>query len=376
MNIPARKAAYTFCAKFSGLAVCHLSGDSLYVLYSGNGEPDLGGDSFLKCFDLATYGGDEWGAANRTSRNTLGKASCQMTVTDDVIVIHGETPEVLDLHTFATLYSERDGRLSSEWDSYCWLYYFNGKAYRGIAYDQPVEGADILTLGEQPKITGHLDFDIGVDYPWYGEYLAGKRESGTAAVYSAREQRYVFECPLEGYKYRTSLPTLNGVAFDSGRVFFTCGNTLVVGDLETGEILHEVDYLASEQIQAFLLEFECRESNAYATHVTVQGEKAFLACGFLQGYVLCIDLPSQRVVWLQGFQHRAQAIVAHGDLLYGVAALTPTAWDIHTGEQVWAAKDKLDATRAQISEHWLVFSSASGETKCYQLEAPYQSAAD
>lgn len=371
--IPSRKASFTFATDFSGMATCRLVGQSLYVFYFCNETPSLGGSSFLKKFDLATFTGSEWSEPNRLSRETAKNRSCLMDVCGDVLAIYGEAPELVALDSADVLYAERNGLTQSGWDDYSWVQFWNGKAYRGVSFDG--EGVDVFSLEGSPTLVGHLDIDLIFNDPWYEHYFAGFRESGDLAVYCVEAQKYVFEAPQENYVFRDDPAVIGGIAFDNQRVFFIAGDTLLVGDLVSGTVLFEIKYLASAKMQAFLQEFNYDARNAYATQMTVQGDKVFLASSILKGYILCIDLQLQDVVWLRGYQHRVKGIVAKGELVYAAAALIPTAWDINTGEQVWSADEGIDAVCAQISDHWLVFSGSAGDTKCFKLEALYESPA-
>ncbi len=371
--IPSRKAHFAFATDFPGMAACCLVDQSLNVLYFCNEDAVLGGSSFLKRFDLSSYTGNEWAEPNRLSRDTMKNRSCLLDRCGEVLAIYGEAPELVKLDSSEVIYAERTGCGQQDWDDYSWVQYWNGKAYRGVSFYG--EGVDVISLAEGQAVLGRLDIDIEFNDQWHGQYFAGLRNSGRIAVYAVDEERYVFDVPAEHYVFRDDPAVLGGVAFDRGRVFFIAGDTLLVGDIESGSILFEIKYLVSEKMQAFLQEFSYDGRNAYATQMVVQGDKVFLSSSILKGYILCIDLQVQDVIWLRGYQHRVKGLVTKGDLVYGAAALIPTAWDIHTGEQVWAAEGGIDAVSAQISDQWLIFSGSAGDTKCFKLETPYQSSA-
>jgi hypothetical protein len=355
------------------MAACCLVEQTLSVFYFCNHDQALGGSSFLKQFDLSSYAGKEWAEPNRLSRDTSENRSCLLDRCGDVLAIYGEAPELVKLDSAEVLYAERRGFFQQDWDDYSWVQYWNGKAYRGVSFDG--EGVDVISLAESPVALERLDIDIEFNHQWHGQYFAGLRDSAGVAVYAVDEKRYVFEAPRERFVFRDDPAVLGGVAFDQGRVFFIAGDTLLVGDLESGASLFEIKYLASAKMQAFLQEFGYDPRNAYATQLAVQGDKVFLSSAILKGYILCIDLQRQDVVWLRGYQHRVKGLVTQGDLVYAAAALLPTAWDIHTGEQVWVADEGIDAVSAQISGQWLVFSGSAGDTKCFKLETPYHSPA-
>ncbi|BBB60815.1 hypothetical protein UNDKW_2542 [Undibacterium sp. KW1] len=73
----------------------------------------------------------------------------------------------------------------------------------------------------------------------------------------------MFDVPGERYVFRDDPTVLGGVAFDHGRVFFFVGDTLLVGDLESGSMLFEIKYLLSAIIKAFQQEFSYDGRNAY-----------------------------------------------------------------------------------------------------------------
>jgi len=370
--IPPKHPQYTFGETFSGLSTFDLVDDTLYILYTGNDDAALGPRQLLRSFDLRSEDSKhEWAGLNRMERTTARDASCDTWVDGDAYVICGDTPELLDRNTFEVLYSERDGLLQEGWDDYSWIHYWGGVVYRFVDLGNPGSGIDVVSLqGGTPKVVEHLDVDIDPSGTGHGQYIAGLREGGGAAVYALGERRYVFEAAEDGVHYRHGRQT-NGVAFEGGRVFFLLGDTLLVGSLATGEVLHRINYLALPRFQQYLQEHGREEQASFAAEMAVLGDKVFLGGTWLRGYLLCIDLALGDAAWLRASAHQIETLTARGDLVYGLDTLVPTAWDIHTGEPAWQSEQSIRGHRVQINDRWLVIAGSKGDTHCYPLKTPY-----
>ncbi|WP_143518067.1 hypothetical protein [Pseudomonas sp. PIC25] len=370
-GIPAKKSRYQ-PKNISRCAVStYLLGAELYVLYSGNEDPAFGQSSFLKRVDLNKFNGDIRELPNIYSREVNVAGSRQLHIDDDALIICGAQPEIINLNELTSLYSEAEGCLSIEWNTYGWLHYWNGKIYRGYDYHAPERGVSIVDA-EAKRIVQHLDLDIRYAGPWRGELMCGQRANGNFAIYSLLEQRYICELSLECYRFDNSERRIAASICVDDRAYVLAGDTLLLIDIASGRLLREVKYLQLAALKNHMQAERLSLEQACASRMSVCGSGVVLALYSVGGYALYLDLSrDDSMVWFWSEGRKVTALNTPGDLVYGLSDSTPMAWDKYTGEIVWETNQPTATKIIQIGDQWLVLSQFTGYLHCYHWKKTY-----
>lgn len=92
------------------------------------------------------------------------------------------------------------------------------------------------------------------------------------------------------------------------------------------------------------------------------------------GWIECHDTREGMLLWKVSAPN-SMSLCAVGDLLFGVKETSIlTAWDRYSGEEVWHASDPMTAAyNVMASENKVVYSSTTGEVRCYEWQGRYKS---
>jgi len=368
-GIPSKKAEFKSLTGRRPLEVC-LHGSILYVLYCLNTDPALGPSSFLKKIDLNNFDGNFLRQPSVYAREVTTPGPRSLSIVDGALVICGASPEILSLDGSTVIYGEAGGRLNPVWNPGGWVHYWEGKVYRGYGYHVPEQGVDVIDIHAQAVIH-HLDLDIRYSGSWQGELMYGERINGDFAVYSLREQRYLFELPLQ--HYRRAYPQCRVVSrLSEGLAYVLVGDTLLQVDVASGALLREINYLQFPEMQVHMHAERLSMADACASSISVCGASVVLTLFSIGGYALCLDLTTEQPrVWLWSAGRKVVAFNCQGDLIYGLSNAVPMAWDKYSGEVVWQTKNSTATNKIQVGDQWLVFSQGAGYIQCNHWAKPY-----
>lgn len=368
-GIPQKKAQFKALMGQRPLDTC-LSGMVLYVLYSCNSDPALGPSSFLKRIDLNQFDGDFLQQPSTYSQEVTTPGIRVLNLVGDALVICGPLPEVLGLDGSTVIYSEAEGAVNPAWNPDGWVHYWEGRVYRGYDHHAPGQGVDVIDVRTR-SIIQHLDVDIRYTSSWQGELMCGERTNGNFAVYSLREQRYLLELPLQNY--RSVSPEKNIVAsISEGRAYVLAGDTLLLIDIASGQLLREISYLQFAEVQAHMQAERLSMARACASNMSVCGASVVLTLFTIGGYALYLDLAhEQPQIWLWSGGRKVVALNCPGDLVYGLSDAVPMAWDKYSGEVVWQTTGSTATNKIQVGDQWLVFSQGAGYIQCNHWKKPY-----
>lgn len=370
-GLPPRKGAFgssplSECA----ISTC-LSGAELYVLYSCNDNSDLGAGSFLKKVDLNSLDGNLQDQPNIYSSEVTTAGPRILHKSNEALVICGAMPEIIGLDGVSRLYSEAEGLLNIDWKPSGWLHYREGRVYRGYGYHVPEMGVDVINADTR-SIVQHLDLDIRYSGPWQGDFMCGQRSNGRFAVYSLNEQRYLFELSLESCRFRSPEKRVNASTCVDGRAYVLAGDTLLLIDIASGQLLREIRYLQLEALQAHMQAEKLRYEHACASLISVCDSGVVLTLSTVYGYALYLDLSlDDPYVW---FWSEGRSVVARncpGDLIYGQSNDLPMAWDKYSGEVVWRSTRPVATNTIQVGDQWLVYSQLAGFIECFHWKKTY-----
>lgn len=368
-GIPPKKAQFKALTGQCPLGTC-LHGNVLYVLYCCNTNAELGPSSFLKRIDLSQFDGDFLQQPSTYSKEVTTPGPRVINIIEDALVICGAQPEILALDGSTVIYSETEGGLNPYWEPGSWVHYWEKKVYRGYSYHAPELGVDVVDVHTQ-SILLHLDLDIHYSGPWQGELMCGERVNGNFAVYSLREQRYLFELPLERYR-RVNPQEKIIVRVSEGRAYVLVDDTLLLIDIASGQLLREISYLQFPEVQAHMQAERLSMARACASNMSVCGASVVLTLFSIGGYALYLDLlQEQPRVWLWSGGRDVVALNCPGDLVYGLSSAVPMAWDKYSGEVVWQMKGPTATNKIQVGDQWLVFSQLAGYIQCHHWKKPY-----
>jgi outer membrane protein assembly factor BamB len=86
------------------------------------------------------------------------------------------------------------------------------------------------------------------------------------------------------------------------------------------------------------------------------------------------DIKTGDLVWEKEYSGLQSNCIV-GDLIFGIKEESVlVAWDRYTGEEVWQAEDTMGAAyHVMAAGNKVVYSSTTGELRCYEWNKPYTS---
>lgn len=365
-GIPPKKASFK---RFSGdrcIDVC-IIGRQMYVLYSCTEIPVQGAASFLKCIDLEVFDGDFDSQPNHYEANVTGLRS--ICPGSNVLMISGWKPEVLSLDELSPIYSETDRKLNPEWDDFGWVYYWDGRVYRGYENAQE-KGVDVIDLKSQ-RIINKLDFYLQHSRSWNGSLIFGDRQNGNYLIYCLDTNRVILDVCLESYRQVGSSRWIVSCV-ESDFAYVLVDDHLLVFNLNTAELVREIKYLSFSAIQEHMRVENMDVAWACASTLSVYGGEVLLSNVGISGYVLYLaPFRDESFVWFWSAGQRVVARNSAGDLVFGLSGTIPMAWDKYTGEVVWDTKKPTATSKIAVGDQWVVFSQTSEYIQGHHWKKPY-----
>ncbi|WP_415845173.1 hypothetical protein ACMYUJ_21580 [Stutzerimonas zhaodongensis] len=376
VGIPKNKASYNLAGKgVCDYADCILVDDDLYVLYENvaarSGENVL----WIKKINLNTFDGREEKHPDlfrKHLRPELEGAST-LHVGGNNVLVEGREGLVISSTDRALILDEEVCAIE-KWKSPMENFFSDNSYFRSSDVNDPAKGYDIFDV-ERKVITGHLDCDLSFVKPISKWLIAGQRKNTNLAIFSIKDNCYVFELDNSRYRYR-SQDTLRIIRFASTEesLFALCGDALVVVDLEKFSVVKELNYLDSNFLQKLLVKYDCSKADLLASSISVERFGVVLSGGFNPGYVLCLDMIKENpYIWLNDGYDDMLGVCSKEDIVFGLDNRRPTAWDKFTGEKIWVASARGMANNVQVGRGWLVCSQVAGYIACYQLKKSFVS---
>lgn len=360
-GIPAKKAVFRFAYKFEGVVSVALGNDQLYVQY---GAKD--GKHYFKAFDLQHFSGAEDDEPAQLVREKEAQWR-PMFLVGNLLHVYGETPELIDVIQWQSLYSEYNELANPNWSSDGRFVYDDGQIYRAYGWNDYSQGLDVVKDG---SVVGHVDIDIQYFMPCADGLIYGVRLSSPVfCVYSVSEQAIKLEVPLERYEFPSDTPQA-AVSRCGDTLYVLTGSYVLVIDLKGFSVVAEFAYFNSDFMQELLAGLKYRNL-AFPHLISASKDTLVLSNAGSVGFVLCLSTADGSLLWGRKSNWEMLAIDTNGDLVFGLEERRPRAWDKYTGEEVWQASAGTIANTIEVSKSWVVYHQLSGDIQCFHWKKPY-----
>ena len=365
---PRKKRAFDFDGQAKTCGNCLLVDKTLYLLRSASEGAQL------VDINLEEFDNNESGVTVFPLPEVFGGSGIyrRLTKFGSCILIEGPKALIFDANENKIIFDNAHIAASSGEGGFAAFHenYF----YQVVDKFRSEKGIDVYDV-KLGKLVEHLDIDIRVPTTHPLGFLIGERNEQLLTVFSLREGRVVYTLSAQDYCQHDYLrfSAVNSTIGEH-RLTVVCGGVLVVIDLVSLEITHEIDYLHSDEMTTFVSEFSTTLGYCYAHTVKGWNNFVVLAGGSHRGYVILIDLSSDVPIrWLYPSYHNTTALYSGGDLVFGTERSRAVAWDAYAGDQIWEASAASISDHPVVGDGWIAYHNSTSYVECYRWKSPYVS---
>ncbi len=367
VGIPAKKPVFCLARDYEGVVSCVLNESSLYVLYSSRTSE---GEGFVRAFNLDEFDGREDLLPKLCvrSKDSVWRDCFYL---DGHLYVYGKRPELIDVSSFEAVYSEHVGKASADWSDAGRFFFNQGRIFRNFDTTEFSKGLDIV---ENCNVVGHMDLDVEFNGPFPDDLVYGFSQIRSSfCIYSLASNALVLEIGIDKYRV-ANLPIKKSISRSGSKLYVLVGCSVLLIDLELNVLISEFNYFDTDFFKEVISErgvshpvlpyrISACEGGAVITNASSDGLIMYLGWNGV----------SLSLLWARKAASAIYAENTAGDLIYGIEARKPRAWDKFTGVEVWQASVGTTGNTINIGGSWVVYSQMSGDIQCFAWKKPYLS---